>query len=338
MAPQRHNEGFSLWQSFSDLAMGLMAVFTLILVLLLTETQDERDSAERETEQLIEELIKLLESSVDMIEEQEGVVRWINSVFEKDDCQLRLHNGRLVPAGSQDNQATQLYDLGSVRLSKTAREALSKCVVNFEILTVCLGNSDQSKERCLDLVHQVELADEKNLKLVNQYRSGIEALILQGNTDQISLKSRYIQPIWAVEKTSGKLAPLSQRFVDNAYLGSERARQALGHLLGVVQANNPEDDGILDLIMAKMRIESPSFGLFQAGPIQGREGLCPLAGECEEARNLSLLIRWRTEALRKPFDVFREKLCKVLGEEGSKLADALQKDGGRYEKYKGLCR
>jgi hypothetical protein len=62
-----------------------------------------------------------------------------------------------------------------------------------------------------------------------------------------------------------ELTTLGQNFVTNAFLGEERARQAMGHLISVVQAHDAADDDALPVLLSRVRIESPSFGRSRRG-------------------------------------------------------------------------
>ena len=180
---------------------------------------------------------------------------------------------------------------------------------------------------------------------IRQLRQGIEALVLEGNTDKQRYAREQIPAIGGV----GNAREKPEGFVKNAYLGSERARQALGHLLHVVRDHDQGPDDALEVLMSRVRIESPSFGRYQVGPLAWRrtergyevgdalpgsgEKTVPACmsdkddGRCELARNLSLRLRWKKRALRRPFTEIQGWICGLLrlgDQEPSALARGLE--------------
>lgn len=323
----RSHHTASLWQSLSDLAMGLVGVFCLILILLLIKEQQTAQGLAVERADFATELIALLEKSQGIIERQDRVQDWLSHVFDEGDCQLALSSqGQLVRKG-QGGAPAQLYESGSVALEAEAEGALSSCLQSFYRLARCLSPTPDAIAECSELDADGPFADDPDVR--SQLRRGIEALVLQGNTD----KQRYLQAPAVVSRTqSGRLGRAEARsFVDNAYLGAERARQALAHLLALVENRGTGEASPLEVLMSRVRIESPSFGRYQAGPAffqedgvdaQWREGSC-VGDQCEEARNLSLLLRWRKAALRQPFDELRGEMCTLLANPQSALHKGL---------------
>jgi len=138
-------------------------------------------------------------------------------------------------------------------------------------------------------------------------------------------------------------------FVENAELGAERARQALGYLVALIEQAKPDFESKtapLQSFLSRARVESPSFGRYQAGPDDRREPKCPDEGECPEkcpdegkcgaARNLSLNLRWRRESLRRPFEGVREKFCNEWRKPDSQLHKSLE-DKKHQERASKLC-
>lgn len=336
----------SFWQSYSDLAMGLVGVLALILVLLLLREKQESKRLSEERKQFAADLLELMERGQWIIRRQDDVENWMESVFEQGDCALRLRDGRLGPAGSNE-QAAELYESGKVDLSIAAEAALRSCAQNFFHLATCLSPVPEAQERCREL--EAELAVEQGRTLEDEwdletFRGGIEALVLQGNTDRIAFRG---SPAVRYRSEGSELTePLTSSFVSNAFLGAERARQALAHLLDLLEDHGTEPEDPAQVLMSRLRIESPSFGRYQAGPRMTLEasdgargwveGKC-LEEDCPEARNLSLLLRWRKRVLRQPFEEFRSGLCDRLRDESSSFSKGLADAGTSREEILSLC-
>lgn len=339
------------WQSFADLAMGLMAVILLILVVLLVKVRDDaKDTAvkAKELAKVAEMLLTAISDAEQVQKDQEGVSEWVSHVFKDQLCGLRYDfaTGRLLPpkrSGKGDDDA-QLYDLGAVELSKAARDNLKKCKNAFITLMACMSpKGSEQRKRCT-------YGDkEKWQQQEAEFRDGIEALVLQGNTDRVAPgdRNKHDLGIGRIERLPGKtkLSGLSDSYVSNAYVGSERARQALGHLLQLVgdgQDSKP-DSSYQNLLMALARVETASFGRYQVGPHERRKkhaaspdelACSPKSDECRQARNLSLQLRWRREQLRKPFAKVRDGFCKEWRKDGALHATLT---GARAVEAEELC-
>jgi hypothetical protein len=345
--------------------MGLMAVFVLILVILLWDqnrlTTDLAQSKERAeqaledamkqrqlTEEALEsvtleraalesergtfaiELMELFETTYDLVLAQDNAENWLTAVFEEGDCRLRMtERGELVIATPDGGRAAaSLYESGQFVLSVEGRQALLTCRDNFLKLAHCLtpednvpeAVSERRKRLCPGVgVHSLDMA-------VPVLRAGIEALVLEGNTDQIPLGGG-TPSIRAGGYGVTYPTPVALSFVENAYLGAERARQALGNLIALVADANEDQWDALEVMMSRVRIESPSFGRFQAGPQEWREAGCEGPGSCAAARNLALRVRWQKRALRRPFELVRERICGLLVTPDSSFAKGLLSQG-----------
>jgi len=224
------------------------------------------------------------------------VGRWVQSVFDETQCQLRFNaeTGTLEPR-SASTKGAELYESGETEVSANARKQLASCRDAFLRLAICMGpDNDQRKLLCPDTGP------------VKAFRDDIDALVLQGNRDKVRFKAERIHGL-----NGRKLDRYPESFVGNAALGEERARQALGHLLVMIQQD--DDDGTdknkpLQNFISRASIESPSFGRYQAGKNQNEK--CEIGTlECGAARNLSLKLRWRRESLRKPFTDVQKAFC-----------------------------
>ena len=311
----------SFWQSYSDLAMGVMAVFILILIIILQ--QREKQSAD-----FASEMMTLVERSQEIIENQNKVEKLLENLFSENECQLILKNSKLSVESKSGEQA-QLYASAHSELNRDGIAALESCKENFRKLTQWLkpDGSLATKDIAASDGHIIK----ETAKVQAQLRDGIEALVLQGNTDRQRFKRApaIINP--DPDKSQVKLNKVARSFVDNAYLGAERSRQALGHLLNLLDDSSTDEDSALEILMGRVRTESPSFGRYQAGPKVWRTGQC-LDGEdeCPEARNLSLILRWKKEALRKPFKEFKDLFCELLQNDKIHLLKSHKKtDGGK---------
>jgi hypothetical protein len=366
------------WQSYSDLAMGVMAVFALIMILLLVQEKDESEKLRLKQEELLrlkarlekdrrefaQQLAALLERAETTRIRQDRVIEWVRGVFASKDCRLALGSGnRLISKSSAQGErkttgqgrrysAAQLYQPGAVKLTAKSVSALRSCKEEFERMAVCL--SPGRKDECL----QTERSQPQAKKLgdlkgvLDQFRGGLEALVLQGNTDARPYLHKGKTPKLYTSYTKGgkkhKVRLYLKRkrarsFVKNAFLGSERARQALAHLLDLVSQDETRGAAAgkrrlsapLEMFMSHLRIESPSFGLYQAGPLSKRLPGCGKAGnngKCPAARNLALILRWKKKALRAPYEAFRAKLCDTLADPDSTFSQGLKdldKEGKR---------
>lgn len=343
------NEGQGgFWQSFADLAMGLMAVFALVLVLLLWAQTRQNSELRQEREKLVRhrdalalersrfalELVSLLDAAHRMVRDQDGAEAWLRALFRESDCLLDLSaDGVLRRVHEGGAGAADLYPLGETRMDLEGEAALRSCRENFLRLAYCLSpdsNPDtagsaldpERVRRCGVLLEEDGLR-ESDARVVEGLRRGLEALVLQGNTDRTPVTSRRMDRIAAVGAAPVQLSSATEAFVGNAHLGAERARQALGHLLGLVQAHDEDERDALQVLMSRVRVESPSFGRYQAGPRDWRDGSCGDAESCAAARNLSLRLRWKKDELRRPYETIRARLCALLADEESALSQGL---------------
>ena len=321
--------------------MGLMAVFALILIILLWLQHGENKALAKEKFDLqVErskfalELTEAVLATQEVAQEQDGAEQLVSRLFEQEGCQLRIDGtGQLrLLNSSGDDAAADLYDRGQTRLGARGLTALESCKQNFIQLAYCLAPAGDTADE----------ATRERLALRGQYcsaasgwsppageiarlRSGIEALVLEGSTDRLP----YTRDVPAIQDAAGRpvsLAPLATDFVQNSQLGAERARQALGHLLRLLADRDQDEGDALQVMMAKARVESPSFGSYQVGPRSWRahrEERCDSSAECPSARKLALRLRWKKEELRRPHDMLRNKICQVLAQPGSSILAGL---------------
>jgi len=341
---------FRPWQSFADLAMGLMAVFALTLITLLWRQSTELEHVRDDARQLKEEqrafavaLLSLLERTDRIVTGQEDAEAWLRRSFEEQDCLLRVTEDGQLRVVSSDGQprSAELYDPGETRLNVNGQEALQSCRANFLRLAYALAPevapvigpaaAQEEAEVCRVAREEVRASREVATDTVAHLRTGLEALVLEGNTDRASLSGeldhRRIPPIVRGTVRNLELTQPPTDFVENALLGAERARQALGHLLDLVQACDHGERDALEVLMSRVRVESPAFGRYLAGPLQWRSKGCGEDDACDAARNLSLRVRWRKEELRKPYFEFRGQFCALLGDPESSLVKGLLADG-----------
>lgn len=319
MSRRDPNQGF--WKSYADLSMGLVGVLALLLILLLIKAQAASRELEAERGEFAKELIRLFDESEKIIDRQDMVNDWLSNVFSEGTCQLSLTRTGQLTIRSEESGPAQLYDPGSVALQREAEAALRSCLENFRRLAICLSSAPGAREQCEAMDQGTEFEELSEVR--REFREGIEALVLQGNTD----RQRYYQapPVVSFDSWYRLEESLTENFTENAYLGAERARQALAHLLRLVEGEGTDTTEPAQILMSRVRIESPSFGRYQAGPterdnlpLRWREGKCS-GVDCPEARNLSLLLRWRKEALRRPFMEIRNQFCRLLEDPDSAL-------------------
>lgn len=350
--------GETLWQSYADLAMGLMAVFILVLVLLLFQQKQLTEDAEKaqneakaaeaqarlereKTQKALKdleaergefaiELVELFEETHDLVLAQDRAEGWLADLFEEGDCRLRMSDkGELVVASpGGGTEAATLYESGKFALSAEGRAALLTCRDNFMKLAHCLIPEENTppEVKARRLEYCGSQAESTAMAPVSVLRAGVEALTLEGNTDQIPLSG--LPSGTTIGDNAAFLAP---SFVQNAQLGAERARQALAALIGMVAASNADEWDALQIIMSRVRIESPSYGRYQAGPHEWREPGCDKPGDCAAARNLSLRIRWQKRALRRPFELVRQRVCALLAAPTSAFSKGLVSQGRSVE-------
>jgi hypothetical protein len=318
------------WQSYGDLAMGLMAVFVFILILLLQRearksellaktTRDALVAVEKATkaEKRLEEerarfaieLLQLLDDTWAIVERQDAAEGWLSAVLKEGPCKLELtEGGKLDIEENQGEAPPDLYATGDTALSERGRAALESCSANFKLLANCLNPSDtlgiEEARRCRQVLKKDGVPEDRERARVEQFRNGIEALVLEGTTDRSSNLGR-------TGPDGRRTGPEEARnYAENARLGAERARQAMIYLLGLVRDHNADDYDALPVLMSRLRVETSSFGRFLAGPPEWRERDCEGdADECENARRLSLRVRWKKDELRKPYEEVRRNIC-----------------------------
>ncbi len=346
---RKKKEGYEFWQSFADLAMGLMAMLALILLVMLEvqnnsnealaaaqiKTVDElakvrleRQSLEDERKRFALELLELFEFTYGMVEQQDGAETWITDVFREDDCRLMMSPGGALEMLGADGAPSPagLYDSGATQLSQEGQAALESCRSNFTRLAYCLAPESIASPERRELCLTGRTGKRTDEKLAERLRVGVEAIVLEGTTDRYPLPFGMTP---GIRGTRGGVAldTASQSFAANAYLGAERARQALGHLLGLVQAQAADDYDALPVLMSRVRIETSSFGRFQVGPPEWREPGCGPSDVCDAARSLGLRIRWKKAELRRPLEHIRTKVCALLADRQSAFARGLQAQG-----------
>lgn len=298
-----------LWQSFADLSMGVMAVVILVLLVVLERQADQN-------EQFTEAILSALEGGRAVVRGQDAVDTWLEALFDVSECKLSYdaRSGRLT-LKSQTGEAKELYATGRVSLRDQAQRELRQCGDALLTLSVCLNPESEDEcarrlEATLGPARFEEIQERINAETA---WTSVEALVIQGHTD----RQRYMGAR-KVEGLPTTLEPHTESFIANAYLGAERARQAMGHLLaGVVEsearsAGAPASTGhrpTYDLL-GHVAVESPSFGRFQANPNRPAEAHpeCRDA-DCEAARRLALKVRWKRASLREPMEKVRAAFC-----------------------------
>lgn len=309
-----------IWQSFADLAMGLVGVLLLIVVVLVSHEQEQRRAQEADAlalQEFAQELLLVIEEAQGVESRQEEAVAWLTRVFEETRCPLQLNarTGALEPAG---DEGSSLYDTGATRVSSAASAALEQCREAFHQLAACISPETSPLRAQCAHPPEADLAQE------------IDALVLSGSTDRL--------PYRDAPRIQGPgtwdLHSLTEAFADNSYLGSERARQALGHLLwraqdaeGVV---DEDDYSAIQVLMAKVRVESSSFAQYQVGPPEWRDEAGRDCGEdaCEPARSLSLRLRWKEQSLRRPFSNVVARFCREWS--SGTLRDVIGRSGAAH--------
>lgn len=362
---RRRGESFSPWQSFADLALGLMAVFALVLVMMLWTQGQQNDvlaaetstlqartrelesekskleqaaltlelskrELERQRSAFALELLEIFVHTRAVVDAQDGAEAWIRDLFNDGQCPLVMaEDGSLRRAdhANKNTAAADLYRPGEARMNAEGERALRQCHDTFLRLAYCLSPDAESlgsaRAKVCYGVPDISGVNDTTRAQLQQLRQGLESLVLQGNTDKTSIAGISVEPI----RSQGdrlKMDPLTDSFVQNAYLGSERARQALGHLLHGLQTSNADDNDALQVMMARVRIESTSFGRYQVGPEPWRAGDCAKhSDDCAEARNLSLSVRWKKQELRAPYEEILEKVCAMMNQPDSALSQGV---------------
>ncbi len=346
---RRRRSVLELWQSFADLAMGLMAMLTLILLMLLENQQQELEDIRREKQELEQEkqelektrkdlatardqlkseqqgfaveLMKLFDRTYAIVADQDQAERMISGLFDDTDCQLMLGpTGALEvrPTDKRSRAATGLYDVAATSLSAEGQAALSSCQESFIRLAYCMSPVDAGAvPEATRAARQATCLAESGFRpeVVERLREGVEALVLEGSTDSVSFGG-------APGLSGGGQTPLGQTgfaFASNAYLGAERARQALAYLLRLVQGRNADPWDAFQVLLSRVVIESSSFGRYQAGPPEWRTPGCGASPDCAAARNLNMRIRWRKSELREPLEEIREEVCRLARNPDSAL-------------------
>ena len=357
----RKQERFSLWQSFSDLAMGLMAIFALILMILITQISDDKKELEEDRKEFLEKLVQTMEETFEIYESQDGVHKFINAILSQHRCKLQLKEDGTVVLDTESEAPADLYRPDRFHLNREGEKAIKKCASNFELMAKCLSPDPKQRDDCEAATQNLKDEDGNSIEnikdVATQFREGIEALVLQGNTDAQGTRQR----TEAIQRRGYQLyfGKRVNSFVGNAYLGSERARQALGHLLFELEktlaTTGEEQQSPVEILMSRIRIESASYGRFQAGPIDFKDSkgqqmpwraasringqsvpYCEGNGSCPEARRLILSLRWRPNRLREPFYELNEDLCEMLN--SRYLEDAFEGDlAGKKEAQLKRC-
>jgi hypothetical protein len=318
MPPRRTLE---YWQSFSDIAMAFMGTLILVLVVLLHKqraiTVEHADEAKRLSDfaaRLLDELVR----ADQVVARQDRVGVWLRHVFrETEGCGLEFNpeTNKLEPRGGS---ATELYKPGEVELSSSALLDLSRCRDAFRLIAACMSPVGSIAARECGYA-----SDRAWTQQVDAFRDDIDALVITGNTDRVTYGDAE-----RIHGAGRALRDEAKSFVGNAQLGSERSRQALGHLLILLQPDDPAGDrtpdSVLQVFMNRASIESPAFGPFQAGPLERRVlNTCNDTEACPEARSLAMRLRWKTTSLRDPFSGVKKVFCDRWDAERQQLEESL---------------
>ncbi len=353
------------WQTFADIAMGLMAMLTLILFFVLNMQVEEKKAIERqlndlqlreqalkkEKQELIEtsgrfaaDLQRVLQTTLDFVRHQNTAEELIRSVFDGD-CRLSLATDGTLTTRTTDGatDAAELYRGGAFGMSPYGREALASCRNSFARLAHCLSwevtEDPDSRKAKLEACLASTGANENEREAARQLSVGIEALVLSGSTDSNPYldpeTKKPHNPIYGL-KHDRRYSMSAMSFFSNAYLGAERARQAMGTLLLQIQDMAADDYDVLPVLMSRLRVETSSFGRFQVGPRAWRDTACndseaDEAGICDAARRLSLNVRWKKEELRRPITSLQSSFCELLSDPASTFSVNLQNSGKSLE-------
>lgn len=317
-------EATNFWQSYADVAMGVMAVMILVLILVLV-------SQRRANGEFIEELLRTLEDAQGLQTRQDEVKGWVNQVFRRSDCELELDAATGALKYRDAERAAELYQSGSVQLGAEGARVIRKCADAFLTLAFCLGEKEDDQQICTSRMGDAM----PDPGVLSAFREGIDALTLQGNTDKEPYPSERRPRVLRDSR-----APDVSAFVSNGDLGTERAREALAHLLVGVEQHAREATDIeisqgraLSLLMHHLRIESPSFGRYQAGEAADWHPSCASGPRCEAARNLALQLEWKEASLRSPFNRLERFFC----ERWLMADEALRRSVKAPEKADRLC-
>jgi hypothetical protein len=226
----------------------------------------------------------------------------------------------------RDRVAAGLYDVAATSLSAEGQAALGSCQESFIRLAYCLSPIDaQAVSAATRASRQAECLARSGVRpeVVERLRKGVEALVLEGSTDAV--------PFGGAPALGGAgfspLNPTAFAFASNAFLGAERARQALGYLLRLVQARDADSHDAFQVMLSRVVVESSSFGRYQAGPPEWRTAGCGSSSDCAAARNLNLRIRWRKSELREPLEAIRSQVCQLATDPNSALYKGLASAG-----------
>ncbi|MCA8979694.1 MAG: hypothetical protein KDC14_06690 [Planctomycetes bacterium] len=307
-----------LWQSFADLAMGVMAVVILVLLVVLRRQADE-------SEEFTRAILEALEGGQAVIRSQDSVNSTLEALFRVGECQLRYDasTGRLT-LGDPTDTPTELYATGGVTLHPAAQSGLKSCGDALLTLSICL-DANRATE-CEGRLRDSLGADYFTHAAMPAWGT-VDTLAIQGHTDA--------QPYDKANPIGGLGSRLERHqasFVANADLGSERARQAMAHLIASVRGAEAGSDGVTNALLAHLSIESSAFGRFQADLSAPAEGCVPDREECASARRLALQIRWTPDSLQEPLEKVRAAFCRrqmrlvrAQGQKQSKLHDQILK-------------
>lgn len=336
---RRDEESQSYWQSFADLGMGLVGLLILVLVSLLMLQSDKSENDRYRAQELDAFNLRMLEAlreAAILQARQESVNQWLAFVFEETKCSLLFNPDSGKLESRRESDISDLYAPGSTALSERARRDLRSCRRAFRRLAACMNPEvPDGKAKALGCPDAV---DSRWRHEVQAFRVGVDSLVLQGNTDRTRYKKA--EPIQGLP---GKLSETPAAFVENAFLGGERARQAMGHLLYIV--DEKDDDSTvrnedLDVLISRLRMESASFGRYQVGPRTWRAPesvLCSEDPSCQAARNLALKLRWSRASLRRPFLEVVRTYCDEWVRDSSAIHHSIRSFG--HEKHaRELCK
>lgn len=356
MKNRRHTHG-GYWQSYADLAMGLMSVLVFVLMLLLArqsktnralaeataetgrqlaeqqrlvkEIAREREALRSERSEFAVELMQLIESTWSLVERQDDAETWLRELFGNAGCRLVLTEVgglEIADASGQISTAANLYASGDIRLSPEGQAALASCRANFTRLSACLSPPREGgpDSRCVDEAgHE---PDERERHILAELRTGLDGLVVEGSTDRFPFGNS--TPVPEAGRMPAGAAALIQNYAGNSFLGAERARQAVVFLASLVAGAGTDEYEPLAVFLSRIRVESSSFGRFQIGPTEWREGDCdPESTACDAARKLAFRVSWKKSELRKPYEEIRRAICGRLGKQNDPFARGLIEAG-----------
>jgi flagellar motor protein MotB len=153
----------SYFASFTDMLVGILFIFIILLVLVATNFQSQQNQSRQATESITK-----------MIESRNAVLQEMSRSLKESGVQVELD----LEQGILRLPESILFDLGSDQVNSQGKIALQKLAHVLASYLPCLGIADKQLQTKCDCLHL-------------KSKGNLEAVLIEGHTDHIGSDTGY---------------------------------------------------------------------------------------------------------------------------------------------------